>query len=193
MRPSHFDLDLATPQPRPAAWGLAVLLVGALLAAFAADRWLDAHVQRDEARAALVRLQQAQQRQARVPAARAAADRAAAADARVRADLARIAADLHRPWWALLDAVERPLGPSVQVMQIGVDAGFTRLQLQVQARTLPDVLRLVQALDGAAPPLRGAQLVGHEWVGGESAVAGAAVPRQVVARLVVQLGAGPAP
>ncbi len=185
---THFNMDFSAARAPSGRAGLLILLAGAVLAAGACHRWLDAGDLRAAEQQSLLRLQQAQQRLARPASTLAARTRTATADARAQADLAGIAAALHRPWWPLLDAVELRVGPSTQVMQLGVEPSFKTAQLQVQARTLNDVLRLVQGLDGAAPQLRAAQLVGHEWVGGGDTAA--AVPRQVVARIVLTLDGG---
>ena len=213
MAQDHFDVDFMSTRGsatgfasgrsgRSSHVGLLLLLTGAVLAALAGDHWLDATAQRADMQDTLARLQQAQQRLAAPTPAQTLRRRAAAGDARlqavgqaaVQADLTRIAADLHRPWWPLLDTLERRLGASTPLMQLGVDPAFKTAQLQVQAGTLNDVLQLVQRLDGAAPPLRAAQLLGHEWVGGgDAAAAGATGPRQLVARIVLTLDGGGRP
>ncbi|WP_457338009.1 hypothetical protein, partial [Rhizobacter sp. P5_C2] len=121
-----------------------------------------------------------------VLASRGATDRAAAArvpaaaERRLQADAARVSADLHRPWLPLLDALEASASPRVNVQQLSVDGGFAKLQLQVDAPGLPELLQYVQSLDRAGAPLHGAQLLGHEWVANGSA-------RRLQARIVVAL------
>ena len=75
--------------------------------------------------------------------------------------------------------------PRVELRQLSVDPGFTKLQLRVDAAALPDVLRYVAALDRAGAPLRDAQLLGHEW---QAEAAGA--PRRLQARIGVALWPG---
>jgi hypothetical protein len=187
--PPHFALDLARSRPAPAGWAWPLLLVGALATAWQGGRLLDALERRDDQASVLQRLQAALAREH--ASSRNAAP--AAADARATAELARVAAELHRPWWPLLDGVEQATRPPLQLMQLGVDAGFGRLQLQVQAPTVADVTRYVQALDASAgrAPWRSAELAGHEWVGGGDGAAGSAgLPRVVVARIVLPLSGG---
>lgn len=181
MSAPHFALDFARPRPAAAVWGWLLLLVGAIGASWQGGRLLDALARRGEQAATLHRLQDALAQHQATARSRA----PVAPDARAAAELARLAAELHRPWWPLLDGVEQATRPPVQLMQLGVDAGFGRLQLQVQAPAVADVTRYVQALDGAAgrAPWRGAELAGHEWVGGGDG----ALPRVVVARIVLPL------
>ena len=104
-----------------------------------------------------------------------------AAERRVQADLAHLSGDLSRPWFPMLDALEARAVQKVNLQQLSVDAGFTKLQLRVDAPDLPEVLQYVHALDTAGAPLQGAQLLGHEW----QTAAGA--PRRLQARITVGL------
>jgi hypothetical protein len=77
---------------------------------------------------------------------------------------------LHRPWMPLLETVERAGQAPVALRQWSVDARFTRLQLELESRALPEVFAYVselQRLAQAEPlgPLGAVQLLGHEWLG----------------------------
>lgn len=177
MAATHFAVDLAaSPRPRASLWGMALLVLALL-----ATAWTGLHWQQHRARhvgdaETLARLQAALAD--RGAASRAASNRLPSpAERRVQADLSRLSADLFRPWFPLLDALEASTVPKVSLQQLSVDAAFTRLQLRVDAADLPEVLQYVQALDHAGAPLQGAQLIGHEWV----VVAGE--PRRLSARI----------
>jgi hypothetical protein len=181
MAREHYAIDLAAARrfwPRP--WNLVLLAIG-----LAASVWTGLHVQ-----SARVAQQAAEQTLARLQAAlaeRGAATRAAisrapsAGERRLQADVSRLASDLYRPWFPLFDALEASAVPKVHLQALAVDAGFSKLQLQVDAPDLPELLQYVHALDNAGPPLLGAQLLGHEW----QAAGGA--PRRLQARINVAL------
>lgn len=177
MAADHFAVDLwSAPRLRGSRWGIALLIAGLLLAAWTTMFWQQGHARRAADADVIARLEAAL-------AERGAASRAASArvpsavERRLQAELARLSADLFRPWFPLLEVLESSSGPKVNLQQLGVDAAFTKLQLRVDAADLPEVLQYVQALDRAGAPLQGAQLLGHEWVG----VAGQ--PRRLSARI----------
>lgn len=77
---------------------------------------------------------------------------------------------LHLPWLPLLDAVERAGQAPVALRQLSVDARFSRLQLQIESRALPEVFAYMSELQRVAQseangPLASVQLLGHEWLG----------------------------
>jgi hypothetical protein len=174
---AHFAVDLwSAPRLRGSRWGFLLLLAGLLLAAWTAMQWQQGQTRRDAEAEVVARLEAALAQ--RGAASRAASARVpSAAERRLQAELARLSADLFRPWFPLLDALASSSGPKVNLQQLGVDAAFTKLQLRVDAADLPEVLQYVQSLDRAGAPLQGAQLLGHEWVGG------AGQPRRLSARI----------
>jgi hypothetical protein len=87
----------------------------------------------------------------------------------------RIASDLHRPWPALFDAMEAATDGKVRVTQISVDPRFSRLQIQVEAKGLGEVVRYAQKLAASGTPVAGAQLLSHEWNNGPVHVVAARV------------------
>jgi len=100
------------------------------------------------------------------------------------AEAQRLATDLYHPWPALFDAIERLGDGRVHITLLGVDAGFSHAQLQVEARSLGDVVRYAQRLAEAGVPIIGAQLLSHEWT--------SAPVRVVSARVAVTLEGRPA-
>lgn len=192
----HFAIDFAQPRTRPhrATWLLLAVGLAALLAsAFALH---GAWAARDENAQQVDRLQTAVAR--RSTQARPVAPVAKPAEQRLHADLARVAADLHRPWFELFDVLEAHSKPQLQLQQLTVDGGFARAQLQVEAKGLGEVLAYVRELERAGGPVRGAQLVSHEWLGaaGEGATAPApaanpagtpVAPRRLQARIALAL------
>ena len=179
MAAAHYGIDLAPVRPRAGAWGRGLLALGVIAVLVAGLGLRERLVERAAIEDTLVRLEGAL-------ASRGAADRAAAAklpgaaERRLQADAARVSGDLHRPWPALFEALEASASPRVNVQQLGVDSGFAKLQLQVDAPGLPELLQYVQALDQAGAPLQGAQLLGHEWVANGGA-------RRLQARIAVGL------
>lgn len=92
-------------------------------------------------------------------------DRTRPADAARFAEAQRIAADLHRPWPALFDAIESAGQRHVHVTRMGVDGRFSGVSIQVEARALGDVVRYAQHLAATGLPITNAQLASHEWTG----------------------------
>lgn len=216
---AHFALDLARPRARPGAVVLGLLVSGLILLAVAG--WRTAH------RVGVLEQVQGQLEVARTPAPSTRTPHGAPAAQRSQAlrseaatlrgvpdprrldqELARVASELHRPWLPLLAALEQQAMPRVRLQQISVDAGFSRLQLQVEARDLAAVLHYVKSFDAAAAPLGAARLLSHEWVapagaGSEGSAVGEGNPssgaaaqtdrRHLVARISVPLtGTAPA-
>lgn len=97
----------------------------------------------------------------------------------------RVVGDLRRPWRELFEQLEAAHVGGVHLVQLGVDARFRTLQLQVEARDLHQVLRYLQRLPGSGPVVA-VQLVSHEW---RDAPAG----RVLIARLSGELDAGGEP
>ena len=182
MSSEHYAIDLAAARPRPSRWSWLLLALGIAVACWCGHAVLQARAARDDAMQTLARLEAALAK--RGAATSAAATRApSVAERRLQADLARVSADLYRPWSALFDGLEASAAPKVTLQQLSVDSAFTKLQLQVDAPDLPELLQYVHALDTAGPPLLAAQLLGHEWQ------AGNAGPRRLQARISVALGA----
>lgn len=181
MATAHYAIDLAaSPRLRATPWGAAILVLGLLALAGTGFSLQGQQAQRAEGEATLLRLEAALAD--RGAASHAAATRVpTATQQRAQAELSRLAGDLFRPWFPMLDALEASAVPKVNLQQLSVDAGFTKLQLRVDAPDLPEVLQYVHALDTAGAPLQGAQLLGHEW----QTVAGA--PRRLQARIAVGL------
>ena len=181
MAAAHFAIDLSSASRlRGGAWGIAVLAAGLLATAWTGQHWQRGHERRAADADAVARLEAAlaergaarRTASARVP---------SVAERRLQTELAHLSADLFRPWFPLLDALESSGGPRVSLQQLGVDPTFTKLQLRVDAADLPEVLQYVQALDHAGAPLQGVQLLGHEWVGT------AGQPRRLSARIGASL------
>jgi hypothetical protein len=190
--PTHYALDFAHPTALHASRGRLLVLVACAVcvavASWAHDAWLERQTQADR----VERLHAARARQVQAPVRPAAAPTPATQT--LRTDLAKVAHDLHKPWPALLDALETARDPQVQLQQVSVDASFVRAQVQIEALSLAQVLAYVRVLDRAPWPARGAQLLSHEWVGTEGA--SAAAPRRLRARVVLALDArarSPAP
>jgi hypothetical protein len=177
----HYAIDLAAPRRLRATPLGAALLAAGLVALLGAGLKLQGQqAQRADGEATLARLEAALVD--RGAARYAAATRVpTATQQRAQAELSRLAGDLFRPWFPMLDALEASAVPRVNLQQLSVDAGFTKLQLRVDATDLPEVLQYVHALDTAGAPLQGAQLLGHEW----QTAAGA--PRRLQARIAVGL------
>lgn len=183
MARAHYAVDLARPRPRASRTGLALLALGCVAAAATGLAWQRDHAARQIDEETLARLEAAIA--GRSEASRATAARVPTAGERaVQGELARLSSDLFRPWFPMLDALEASAVPRVDLQQLSVDAGFTKLQLRVDAAALSDVLRYVAALDHAGAPLHDAQLLGHEW----QTAAGA--PRRLQARIAVALAPG---
>jgi hypothetical protein len=178
---AHYAIDLAAPRPlRATPWGAALLAAGLLALVWTGLTLQGQRVGRADAEATLTRLEAALAD--RGAARHAAATRVpTAAQQRAQAELSRLSGDLFRPWFPMLDALEASAVPKVNLQQLSVDAGFTKLQLRVDAADLPEVLQYVHALDTAGAPLQGAQLLGHEW----QLAAGAS--RRLQARIAVGL------
>jgi len=179
----HFGIDLRSTRRGAGAWAVAWLLAGLLAVSLAVGAMVPLVRQFDELAEQVERLdlQQRRQRAGSLP------ERTASpAERRLRTEAERTAARLHRPWFELLDALEASAQPSVHLLQLSVDTEFSRLQLQVEARSLEAVLQYLRELEAAGPPLRAAQLVNHERTSGESGTSG------VQARLSVRLDAGAA-
>ena len=181
MATEHYAVDLAAPRRlRATPWGGALLALGLVAVVWTGLKLQAQQAQRAEGEATLVRLEAALAD--RGTASHAAAMRVpTTTQQRAQAELSRLAGDLFRPWFPMLDALEASAVPRVNLQQLSVDAAFTKLQLRVDAPDLPEVLRYVHALDTAGAPLQGAQLLGHEW----QAAAGA--PRRLQARIAVGL------
>jgi hypothetical protein len=182
MATEHYAIDLAAPRRlRATPWGAALLLVGLLVSVWTGLTLHSQQTRQAEAEATLARLEAALAD--RGAARHAAATRVPTAmQQRAQAELSRLAGDLFRPWFPMLDALETSAVPKVSLQQLSVDAGFTKLQLRVDAADLPEVLQYVHALDTAGAPLQAAALLGHEW---QAAQAGA--PRRLLARISVGL------
>jgi len=177
----HYAIDMAAPRrPRATPWGTVLLAAGLIALGWTGLKLQVEQSQRADDEATLVRLEAALVD--RGAASHAAATRVpTAAERRVQSDLARVSGDLFRPWFPMLDALEASAVQKVNLQQLSVDAGFTKLQLRVDAPDLTRVLQYVHALDTAGTPLQGAQLLGHEW----QTAAGA--PRRLQARISVGL------
>ncbi len=179
----RFDLDFAQAGAAP-RWTL--LLLGLGLALLAASAWYahGLHRQRLEVGQELLRLAGERQRhQAQtaprataLPAAQQAQTRAAAQEAQ------RIVQQLHRPWLPLLDGLDRTAGRQVRLTQLAVDARFERLNLELEAASMGDVLGYTQRL-AAVAQVRDARLVSFEWRQAEG--------RRLLARLSAELAAPP--
>jgi hypothetical protein len=96
---------------------------------------------------------------------------------------------LHRPWLPLLDGLERSANMPVAWRQWSVDAGFQRLNLEVEARALPEVFAYVTELQRTAQdepllPVASVQLISHDW---QTASAAASAPPTVRARVAATL------
>ena len=181
MATEHYAVDLAAPRRlRATPWGAALLALGLVAVLWTGLTLQGQQAQRAEGEATLVRLQSALAD--RGAASHAAATRVpTATQQRAQAELSRLAGDLFRPWFPMLDALEASAVPKVNLQQLSVDAGFTKLQLRVDAPGLREVLQYVHALDTAGAPLQGVQLLGHEWL------VAAGVPRRLQARIAVGL------
>jgi hypothetical protein len=181
MASAHYAIDLAAaPRLRATPWGVAGLAAGLAAVVWAGLTLHGQQAQRADAEATLARLEAALAD--RGAARHAAATRVpTATQQRAQAELSRLAGDLFRPWFPMLDALEASAQPKVSLQQLSVDAGFTRLQLRVDAPDLPEVLQYVHALDTAGAPLQGAVLLGHEWQTATGA------PRRLQARITVGL------
>lgn len=185
MAPVHFGIDFMAAPRRTGRAGRVVLAVG--VAALLGSAWLLSaswEGQREQVER-LARLEAAQQRAAAVVPVRAASP----TEQRLRVELDRIAAALHAPWFDLLEVLEASARPSVHVLQLSVEGGFSRAQLQVEAAQLDDVLQYLRGLSEAGWPIREAKLVNHERLGGEADTGGR--PR-VQARIGLQLQTTPA-
>ena len=184
MGRAHYNVDLATDgRSRPSRAGALLLAAGLALAGWAGWSARQVHAAQADELATLARLEAAVA--ARNETRRAATLRVpTAGERRLQSDLAKVAGELARPWFPMLDRLEAHAVSQVVLQQLSVDTGFTRLQLRVDAADLPEVLQYVRRLDAAGAPLQGAQLVGHEWQGG--VVAGGA-PRRLQARIAVGL------
>lgn len=191
----HYSVDLGRTTARPGVVALLALALGAAALAWAGMQAAGAWARRDAADLRLQRVStaidrdQRQQRAVRAPARPA----DAAETLRLRRELQRVAADLHRPWLGLFEALEAQDATGVRLQQFSVDPRFAQLTLQVQARELGAVLRYVKTFDTAAEPLAPARLIAHEWVerqaGGDSgAPATAPAARVLQARIQVPLG-----
>ncbi|MEO8152746.1 MAG: hypothetical protein ABI605_06720 [Rhizobacter sp.] len=182
MSSEHYAINLAAQRPRASRWSWPLLALGIATACWCTHALLQARAAHEDATQTLQRLEAALAK--RGAASSAAATRTpSVAERRLQADLARVSADLYRPWPALLDGLEASVVPKVVLQQLSVDSAFTKLQLQVDAPDLPELLQYVHALDTAGAPLLAAQLLGHEWQ------AGNAGPRRLQARISVALGA----
>ena len=182
MATEHYAIDLATQRrQRATLWGAVLLAAGLIASVWTGLTLQSQQARRADAEATVTRLEAALAD--RGAARHAAATRVpTAAQLRAQAELSRLAGDLSRPWFPMLDALEASAVLKVSLQQLSVDAGFTKLQLRVDAPDLPEVLQYVHALDTAGAPLQGAQLLGYEW---QAAVAGA--PRRLQARITVGL------
>lgn len=197
MRPVElpFDIDFAArgiARVRLSVAALTVFAAGIVSVAgaaavlaprFAQHRWL-------QSATAAIDGSLAEARRARLPARD---DKAKPADMAALAEARRIATDLHRPWGALFDVVESVSSGRVHVTQIGVDAQFHGIQIQVEARALGDVVRYAQSLAAAGAPIAGAQLASHEWTGTAVRVVSARVTVALDPRPRTGSAAGPAP
>ena len=84
------------------------------------------------------------------------------ADQRTHLAMQRMVEDLRRPWFALFDALELSSDRAVHLVQLSVDGGFRRVQLQVEAPRMEDVMRFVGKLDEAEQPVARARLLAQE-------------------------------
>jgi hypothetical protein len=184
---ARFDIDFVQAH-RPvgaAAWILLVLGLAASTAAAIVlqSRWEAGDAQQAEAQRLAEALHRATAPGPEVRGADAARAGGPERGAQQR-QAARVIDELRRPWGALFAQMEGAGLPTVHLVQFGVDARFEALSMQVEARSLHEVLRYAQRLSGAGP-IRAVQLVSHEW---REAPGG----RVVTARLAVELDAGAA-
>jgi hypothetical protein len=190
--PLEFAAVAAPASRSPWLWVLLGVAAGSLLLA----AW-DAVVHAQKLSAAQQALQQAQALQpamepaspTRTPSGRNVASRNAAKTAGLHEQALQ---SLHRPWLPLLDSLERSANAPVAWRQWSVDSRFSRLQLEIEARALPEVFAYVAELQRTSQkqtdqPVGSVQLLSHEWLGAGRAASGVAAPSLVRARLAIAL------
>jgi hypothetical protein len=161
-------LDFAQPAQAPRSRWLWVLLGVAALSLLAAAWEAAAQMQSlNQARSSLQDLQR--RLQASAPAPTASLARTARADKTERLQ-GQALRSLYWPWLPLLDTVERAAQAPVALRHWSVDARFSRLQIELESRGLPEVFAYVAELqrlaqDEPAGPLGAVQLLSHEWLG----------------------------